>query len=290
MNTPRQSRRKFIKRTGSAALGTALTLDIIKTVHGNPLKNTTLKIGLIGCGGRGTGAVNQALSADPDVVLTAMADIFEDRVEQSYQNLLKEHPEKVKVAKADRFIGFDAYQKVLASDVDVVILATPPYFRPDQLMAAATAGKHIFAEKPMAVDAPGVRKVMEAARLASEKGISLVSGFCWRYHTPKRESFGKVLDGAIGNVNTVYNAFNTGSLWLREVEPGWTPIQKKMRNWLYYNWISGDHIVEQGVHTIDMSSWVMGDVRSPERCWLRRSSGAHRAGIWEYLRSFCHSV
>lgn len=260
MQKNQSGRRVFIKATGALALGSAVGMNIAVPAFGKPLKNKTLKVGLIGCGGRGSGAASQALSADPDTILTAMADVFEDRINQSYENLAKAHPERVQVPPESRFSGFGGYQKVLDSDVDVVLLTAPPYFRPTHMEAAVRAGKHIFTEKPMAVDAPGIRRVLEAARLAKEKNLSVVSGFCWRYHTPKRVTFQKVLDGAIGEVHTVYNTYNTGALWLRSVEPGWTEMQKKMRNWLYYNWISGDHIVEQAIHSIDMMSWAFGDV------------------------------
>jgi predicted dehydrogenase len=149
---------------------------------------------------------------------------------------------------------------LIDSDVDVVLMASPPYFRPLHIETAINAGKHIFTEKPMAVDAPGVRRVIASAEKAKEKGLSVVSGLCWRYHVPKRETFSRVLDGAVGTVQSVYNTFNTGTLWLREVDPEWTEMQKKAHNWYYHNWLSGDHIVEQAVHSIDMMSWVYGDV------------------------------
>ena len=221
-------------------------------------KPKKLKIGLIGCGGRGTGAASQALKADSDVVLHAMGDVFEDKLQTSLTNLSKIHGEKVKVKEKRRFLGFDAYQKVLDSGVDVVILATPPGFRPEHLTAAVDAGKHIFCEKPVAVDAPGIRKVLEAAKKAADKNLSLVSGFCWRYHTPKRAIFGKILDGAVGEVSTVYNTYNTSAIWSHPRQPGWTDMEYQMRNWPYYAWLSGDHIVEQACHSIDMMSWAMG--------------------------------
>lgn len=256
-----KSRREFIKSTGTAALGGAIALNIGLPKSSFAMNNDTLKVGLIGCGGRGTGAANQALNADPNVVLTHMADIFEDRLEQSLGNLKQRHGDKVKVDQSTKFIGFDGAKKVIDSDIDVVILTTPPYFRPQQLEMAVAAGKHIFCEKPMAVDAPGIRRVLEAAKKAKEKNLSLVSGFCWRYHSAKRETFSRILNGAIGNVHTVYNTYNTGGLWLRDVEPDWSPIRKKIRNWLYYNYISGDHIVEQAIHSIDMMSWALGDIK-----------------------------
>jgi predicted dehydrogenase len=190
-----------------------------------------------------------------------MADIFEDRLELSINSLKEIHGDRIKVEKSNKFVGFDGTKKVMDSDVDVVILTTPPCYRPQQLEMAVAAGKHIFCEKPMAVDAPGVRRVLDAAKAAKEKNLSLVSGFCWRYHFPKRATFEKVMEGAIGNVTSAINTYNTGGLWLRDVQPEWSEMKKKMRNWLYYNYISGDHIVEQAIHSIDMMSWALGDIK-----------------------------
>ena len=254
-----RTRRNFLKSTGAAAIGSTIAFNIGLPKPSFAMNSETLKVGLIGCGGRGTGAANQALNADPNVALTHMADIFQDRLDLSIKSLKTEHGDKIKVNQDTTFVGFDGAKKVIDSDVDVVILTTPPYFRPQQLEMAVEAGKHIFCEKPMAVDAPGIRQVLAAAKKAKEKNLSLVSGFCWRYHTAKRETFSRILDGAIGNVSSVFNTYNTGGLWLRDVEPDWSPMKKKMRNWIYYNYISGDHIVEQAIHSIDMMSWVLGD-------------------------------
>ncbi len=252
------SRREFIKSTGKAIAGTtaAFYIGLPKTFAFN---EDTLKVGLIGCGGRGTGAASQAMNADPHVVLTAMGDVFPDKLDKSYQALMGENPDKLKVAEDHKFIGFDAYKKVLESDVDVVILTTPPAFRPGHLEAAIAAGKHVFCEKPVAVDAPGIRRVIASAKLAKEKNLALMSGFCWRYDFPKRETFQRVLDGQIGEPMMLYNTYNTGELWYREPTGKWTDLEHKMRNWLYYNWLSGDHIAEQAVHSLDMMSWAMGD-------------------------------
>jgi len=255
------TRRKFLKSTGAAALGGTIALNLGIPKSSFAMNNDTLKVGLIGCGGRGTGAANQALNADPNVVITHMADIFQDRLELSINSLKKLHGDKIMVDQDTKFVGFEGAKQVIDSDVDVVILTTPPYFRPQQLEMAVEAGKHIFCEKPMAIDAPGIKRILAAAKKAKEKNLSLVSGFCWRYDTPKRETFSRILDGAIGNVNSVYNTYNTGALWLRDTEPDWSPMRKKMRNWLYYNYISGDHIVEQAIHSIDMMSWALGDVQ-----------------------------
>lgn len=252
------TRKQFIKTTSRAAVGTTLAFNI-----GIPetfaFNSDTIKIALIGCGGRGTGAANQALSADPNVALTIVADVFPDKMEKSLSNLRNLHPDKVKVDDDHKLIGFDAYKKVMESDVDVVLLATPPAFRPDHLLAAVNSGKHIFCEKPMAVDVPGLKKVYEAARIAKEKSLTLCSGFCWRFHTPKRAIFSRILDGAVGDISTIYNTYNTGALWEFEREDHWTDMENEMRNWIYYNWLSGDHIAEQAIHSLDMMSWALGD-------------------------------
>jgi predicted dehydrogenase len=144
--------------------------------------------------------------------------------------------------------------------VDVIILATPPNFRPLHLEAVVAAGKHCFFEKPVAVDAPGIRRVIEAAKMAKEKKLGFMSGFCWRYDYPKRDTFKRVLNGDIGEVLSLYNTYNTGASWWRETKPSWGKFKKELRNWVYYSWLSGDHIVEQAVHSLDMMSWAKGDI------------------------------
>lgn len=225
------SRREFIKTAGLATVGSVIVPNMAWAANASPKRGSnTLKIGLIGCGGRGTAAAAEALNADPDVVLSAMADTFADSLEASYQNLKGKFPQKVQVSGKNKFVGLDAYQKLIASDVDVVLLATPTAFRPAHLEAAVNAGKHIFCEKPFAVDAPGLRRVMAAAQKAKEKKLSLVSGFCWRYHFPKRETFGKVLNGQIGNILTAETTYNTGELWYKERQSGWSDMEYKLRN------------------------------------------------------------
>lgn len=253
------NRRLFLKSTGAAVLGSALPFAAGAVKAPGGLAANTLKVGLIGCGGRGTGAAAQALAADPDVVLTAMGDVFADHLEESLKAILEEQPAKVKVDKAHKFIGFDAYRKVIDSGVDVVILTTPPAFRPDHLMAAVNAGKHVFCEKPVAVDAPGVRKVIEASKIAKAKNLSLVNGFTFRYDLAKRALFGRVLGGGIGKVKTVSATRNGGELWYHPREAGWTDMEYQLRNWYYENWLSGDYLVEMIVHSIDMMAWAMGD-------------------------------
>jgi predicted dehydrogenase len=228
--------------------------------------SSPLKIGLVGCGGRGSGAADQALTADKGAVLTAMGDAFEDRLQTSLKNLQTNHADSVKVTPDHCFVGLDAYQKVIDSGVDVVLLATPPGFRPQHLKAAIAAGKHVFTEKPMATDAPGVRSVLASAEEAKAKGLSLVAGFCYRYSDGVRAIMQQVHDGAIGEVRALYTTYNTGSVWppfARQAD--WTDLQYQVKNWYYYSWLSGDHIVEQAVHSLDKMAWVMRD-EPPVKC------------------------
>jgi myo-inositol 2-dehydrogenase / D-chiro-inositol 1-dehydrogenase len=253
----RIDRRGFLKSSGAVVIGS--TLASVALPNSSFAGASVLKVGLIGCGGRGTGAAAQALQADSDVVLTAMGDVFEDRLEESYKALLEEVPTKLKVEKATKFIGFDAYQKVIDSGVDVVLLATPPGFRPQHLMAAINAGKHVFCEKPVAVDSPGVRKVLDAAKKAKDKKLSLVSGFTFRYDYSKRALFDKIRQGAIGEIVSVSSTRNGGDLWYHPRQTSWTDMEYQMRNWYYQNWLSGDYLVEMIVHSLDLMMWAVDD-------------------------------
>src|ERR1043166_3781431 len=256
------SRRTFLKTSTAAALGGALSGPLIlgtKSSAASP--GDTIKVGLIGCGGRGSGAAKQALNADKNVILTSMGDAFQDRLKSSL-DALKTDPEvgeKVNVKPDNCFIGLDACQKVLESGVDVVILATPPGFRPAHLKAAIAADKHVFCEKPMATDAPGVRSVLETVEEAKRRKRAIVAGFCWRYNLAERAGFEQIHNGAIGDIRTIYGTYNTGSLWSRPRKPGWSDLEWQIRNWLYFTWLSGDHLVEQAVHTVDKMAWAMKD-------------------------------
>jgi predicted dehydrogenase len=259
------TRREFLK--ASAIVGGALAAPAI--LPGNlfaEANSDTLRVGLIGCGGRGSGAADQALTADNNVVLTAMADAFESRLQTSLANLQKRHPEKVKVTPETSFVGLDAYQKLINSGLDVVLLATPPGFRPMHLKAAIAAGKHVFTEKPMATDAPGVRSVLATAEEAKKKNLSLVAGFCYRYNDGVRAIMERIHDGAIGEIRALYNTYNTGSVWSPyERQSDWSDIQYQVKNWYYYTWLSGDHIVEQAIHSLDKMAWAMKD-ETPVKC------------------------
>lgn len=257
------SRRDFLKT--SAVLGGVLIAPAI--LPGSSLaaaNNDTLKVGLIGCGGRGTGAAGQALKADENVVLTAMADVFEDRLTGSLAALQKASPDKVKVEPDHRFIGLDAYQKLLASGVDVVVLATPPGFRPQHLQAAVAAGKHVFCEKPVATDGPGIRSALASVADAKAKNLALVAGFCWRYNLAERALFERLHDGKIGDVRVVYGTYYTGPVKpmppAAERAAAVTDLEWQLRNWMNFSWLSGDSIVEQAVHAVDWMCWAMKDV------------------------------
>ena len=278
-HTAQPSRRDVLKTSAVAAGVLAGQLVVPQAVHAGG--SELLRVGLIGCGGRGTGAAIQALSADPNAILVAMGDAFEDRLQSSLASLRRPRRATTQPAQAEAeprwaaqvkvdpdhcFVGLDAYQKVIDSGVDVVLLASPPAFRPIHLKAAVAAGKHVFCEKPIAVDAPGVRSVLETAEEAQRKGLSLVSGFCWRYSLPERAIMRRIHDGAVGQVHTFYGTYNTGPLWMHPRQPQWTDLEWQLRNWLYFTWLSGDHIVEQCVHEIDKMAWVMND-RSPVCAW-----------------------
>jgi predicted dehydrogenase len=265
--TPLASRREFLKTSSTLALAGAMAAPHVLTSSARAAVSPgeTLKVGLIGCGGRGSGAAAQALKADANVELTAMGDVFERAINGSIKAVAAEAGEnKIKVRPENRFVGLDAYQKVLASGVDVVLLATPPGFRPVHLRAAVEAGKHVFCEKPMATDAPGVRSVLESTRLAKERSLSLVAGFCWRYDSPMRELFRRIHEGQIGEVRSIYGTYLTGPV--RPMLPasarkaGVTDLEWMLQNWYNFNWLGGDGFVEQAVHTCDWLAWAMNDV------------------------------
>jgi predicted dehydrogenase len=283
MNTPsnpQKSRREFLKASalvGGGALAAASVLRGYAAAEPEPKpggelhlapvvtepNDKPLRIGLIGCGGRGSGAASQALKADPNVTLTAMGDAFEDQLQNSLKSLQKDHADKVKVTPEKCFVGLDAYQKVIESGVDVVLLATPPGFRPTHLKAAVAAGKHVFCEKPMATDAPGLRSVLESVKAAREKKTALVAGFCWRYEPARREFYKRIHEGAIGDIRAIYATYYAG-----QVKPMPAPSERpagvgdlewQLRNWYNFTWLSGDGYVEQACHSVDKCLWALKD-------------------------------
>jgi myo-inositol 2-dehydrogenase / D-chiro-inositol 1-dehydrogenase len=253
------SRRDFLKTSTVSFAGIAAGLSKVPAVHAGG--SDVVRVGLIGCGRRGTGAATQALNADLNVKLIAMGDLFADHLVDSLSRLKKDEAISAKVdVKEDHcFIGWDAYEKVLATSVDVVLLTSPPHFRPAHLKAAIAAGKHVFCEKPIAVDATGVRAVLDACDEAKKKNLSLVSGLCYRYEHAKRETMQRVHDGAIGEIQALHTTYNTGGLWKESRQPHWSDMEWQVRNWLYFTWLSGDHIVEQHIHSLDKMAWAMKD-------------------------------
>jgi predicted dehydrogenase len=288
----RTTRRDFLK--SSAAAGAVLSAPAVLTGNLFAAENTdTLRIGLIGCGGRGTGAAEQALKADPNVVLTAMGDVFEERIQGSLSDLQKQgakegYGARIKVAPEHCFSGLDAYQKVIASGVDVVLLATPPGFRPVHLRAAVEAGKHVFCEKPMATDAPGVRSVIESGKLAKAKNLALVAGFCWRYDLARREFYKRIHEGAIGQIRAIYATYFAGPV--KPMPPAHTrpknmgDVEWQLRNWYNFVWLSGDGLVEQACHSVDKIAWAMRDA-SPLKAVAvgGRNSPNHEGNIYDHM-------
>lgn len=254
------TRRDFIRSATTAAAAAALTACRAPAAHS--AGDDAIRVGLIGCGGRGTGAAENCLLSAPNVRLVALADLFPDRLKACRQELTD--PERkggplagIGVDDEHCFIGFDAYKKLLATDVDLVILATPPGFRPIHFAAAIEAGKHVFMEKPVAVDPVGVRKVIAAGRKAKEKRLAVVAGTQRRHQKPYLETIQRIHDGAIGDVVAGCCYWNGGELWLRERKPGMSDMEWQCRNWYYFDWLCGDHIVEQHIHNLDVINWIL---------------------------------
>ena len=250
------SRREFLNAASTAAIVAPLSLNSLNT---HAQEGSTLRVGLVGCGGRGTGAAAQALNADKNVKLVAMADAFEDRLEGSLKTLqTQDVKEKLEVPAENRFVGFDAYKKVIER-VDVVLLATPPHFRPMHIKAAVDAGKHIFAEKPVAVDAQGVRAVLASCEEAKKKKLAVVSGLCLRFSESYIEMIKRIHNGEIGDIRAMQINDFRGPIWVKPRQPDWTDMQYHMKNWYYFTWLSGDFNVEQHVHMLDLCSWAIGE-------------------------------
>lgn len=245
--TGRLSRRRFLGNSAATVGGFVLAGAAPRV--GWTAATDTLRVGVIGCGGRGSGAAANCVAAAPGVQITALADAFEDR--------LRGLKEKFKVPDNRCFVGLDAYQQLLAlSDIDMVILATPPGFRPLHFAAAVEAGKHIFTEKPVAVCAAGVRAMLEAAQKSEEKKLCVAAGTQRRHEPRYVETMKRIHDGAIGDLVSAQCYWNMGGLWVKPRQPGQSDVEWQLRNWLYFVWLSGDHIVEQHVHNIDVINWA----------------------------------
>jgi len=267
MQNKELSRRRFISTTALATAGTLAAAGIVTSCQNKGkarlpvLLNEApdgrpLKAGLIGCGGRGTGAAINFLDAGPNLQITALGDVFRDKLDQCREQL--KGKKGVGVADENCFVGFDCYEKVIDSGVDVVLLTTPPHFRPAHVEAAVNAGKHIFMEKPCAVDPVGARRVLVASERAKERGLCIVSGTIRRSQKDFMETQRRVTNGEIGEIVSAHIIRNGGSLWVIRRQPGWTDMEYMLRNWANFCWLSGDHIVEQFIHEIDVMNWHLG--------------------------------
>jgi myo-inositol 2-dehydrogenase/D-chiro-inositol 1-dehydrogenase len=256
--TPRDaSRRGFLKTSTLAAAGATFagSLGIARSAHA--AGDDTIRIGVIGCGGRGSGAANQALQTKGAVKLVAIGDAFQNRIDICLNALKAEvSSDRLDVPKERQFVGFDAYQKVLDCDIDLVILATPPGFRPIHFEAAVNAGKHVFMEKPVAVDPSGVRKVLAAVEIAKQKNLGVGVGLQRHHQPPYIETIKRLQDGAIGEILAARCYWNDAGVWVNPKQAGETEMHYQMRNWYYFNWLCGDHIVEQHIHNLDVINWV----------------------------------
>jgi myo-inositol 2-dehydrogenase/D-chiro-inositol 1-dehydrogenase len=288
------NRRGFLKKslatTAALAVGNRVSASNAVGVHVGG--SDVLRIGLIGAGGRGTAAAIDALTADPNSEVVAIGDAFADRTGPCLESLLADAgvSSRVKVDPERVFTGFDSYKQVVDSGVDVVLLCTPPHFRPQQLRYAVESGKHVFVEKPVGVDVPGVRNVLESCKIAAEKGLSVLSGLCWRYDLGVLETMRQVQEEkAIGDIVAIESSYNAGTLWHRGDDPKWSRMEYQMRNWLYYTWLSGDHILEQAIHSIDKTAWLLGDA-SPTRAMAlggrQQRTDPKWGHIWDHFTVF----
>jgi myo-inositol 2-dehydrogenase / D-chiro-inositol 1-dehydrogenase len=268
-----QSRRRFISNSALAAIGTFGAAQLLTSCKDGKSDKKEIKLpellrqapdgkvlkaGLIGCGGRGTGAAINFLDAGPNLQIVALGDVFQDRLDKCRGELKTQR--NVEIADEKCFLGFDSYEKVIDSGVDIVLLCTPPHFRPQHVEAAVKAGKHIFMEKPVAVDPVGARSVMVSSERAKQNGISMVSGTIRRVQKDFMETQRRVASGEIGEIVSAHIIRNGGSLWVIKRQKGWSDMEYMLRNWANFCWLSGDHIVEQFIHEIDVMNWYMGKI------------------------------
>ena len=284
------SRREFLTGSTAALAGaSAVAVSGLTVPMVHAAGSSTIKIGLVGCGGRGSGAAEEALKADSGTRLVAVADAFQDRIDDHLSGLkdLAAVSSRIDVPKDRQYTGFDAYKNVI-DQVDLVLLTTPPHFRPLHLAYAVEKGVNAFVEKPMAVDGPGLRKYLKACKDAQAKNLSLVNGFCWRYDGPRRQTMKRVMDGQIGDIVAIETTYNSQGVWepRKTREQCASDMEYQMRNWYYYSWLSGDHIAEQAVHGIDTMAWVMND-KLPVKCWgvggRQSRTDAKYGNIWDHF-------
>jgi predicted dehydrogenase len=261
------SRRDFLKTTAVAAAATVVT-GCATVPKGGPApavlrkQPDRIRVGVIGCGERGTEAALDCVRSSPNVEIVALGDAFQDRLDKSRETFAAPEAadvaERIKVSDERCFAGFDAYCHVLDCDLELVILAAPPGFRPEHYEAAITAGKHVFMEKPVAVDPVGVRRVIAASDLATQRGLAVVAGTQRRHQPAYVETLKRIRDGWIGQITAAQCYWNQGTLWVKPRQPEWSDMEWQCRNWLYFTWLSGDHIVEQHVHNLDVINWALG--------------------------------
>ncbi|MGQ9504904.1 MAG: Gfo/Idh/MocA family protein [Thermogutta sp.] len=297
------SRRHFLK-AAAATVGTSmLTLPLERSVHAAGQEG--FKVGLIGCGGRGSGAAANAMNAGKDIKLVAMADIFKEHLLSAREQLKRIYPDQVQVDDDHCFVGFDAYEKLINCGVDVVLIAAASHFHPVMFKAAVDAGKHIFCEKPHALDVPGLKLAMAACEDAKKKNLAVVSGLCWRYDYGVREAMQRVFDGAIGEIVAIQENYIGGPYIVRPRQPDWSEAYYQFKNWYHFNWLSGDQTGQQLIHSLDKSSWALGD-KPPLRAWGMGGRQAcidpkygdqfdHHAVVFEYengvhVFGFCRDI
>ena len=248
------SERKNRRRSAVVSISAAAATETARSVHA--AGSDTIRIALVGCGGRGAGAAVNALSTRANVKLVAMADAFEEPLDRAHKAIKTQMGDRVDVPRDRRFVGLNAFRDAIDCDIDVVLLCTPPGFRPDHFEAAVAAGRHVFMEKPVAVDAPGVRRILETNKVAKRKGLAVAVGHHLRHETKHREVIQRLQDGIVGRIMFMRAYFCSGGVWVRRRTEGESEMHYQIRNWYYFTWLSGDHIVEQHVHDLDVINWL----------------------------------
>ena len=255
MASSEKDKQKSKRNTTAAGGAAALAGAVASVVHASG--SDTIKAGLLGCGGRGNGAIKENLQADPGVVVVALADLFEDKVRRTRDSLMrdKSFEGRVKIPDENLFWGFDCHEKLAKCEADLLCMATAPAFRGRQMIAAVKAGKHIFTEKPVATDPAGCREVMEASKIAKEKGLAIVAGTQRRHELSRVELMKRIHDGAIGELVGGQCYWYGGGIWFHGYQEGWSELEWQCNNWYHFNWLSGDQICEQHIHNIDVMNW-----------------------------------